>query len=99
METPLIQEIFLLIQQALSHCCFRIQLWVSNVLPCFPRMVWFCNSWLSSRVNQYLSQAHLSFFDTPHKADIHHFVSALSSHTHPVIKSLILMKRVQGRSC
>lgn len=39
-----------------------------------------------------------SLFDTPHKADIHHCVSALSSHKLPVIKPLILMKRVQGRS-
>lgn len=39
-----------------------------------------------------------SLFDTPHKADIHHCVSALSSHKLPVIKPLILTKRVQGRS-
>lgn len=39
-----------------------------------------------------------SLLDTPHKADIHHCVSALSSHKLPVIESLILMKRVQACS-
>lgn len=39
-----------------------------------------------------------SLFDTPHKADIYHCVSALSSHKLPVSKPLILVKRVQGCS-